>query len=397
MDPSPDGQWILLELVIEDYGMGDGDSALYVIDADGGGHWIASGSGYSGVQRNLWLPDGRLLWVDDGGLFTADGSGGDLRDLQAPETVDEIWLGASNTALVSGGSGMWRVNVDSGGWDRIDGAPRVGNLSVSLDGTYAVGVTFDKVELMQYWRLPLVNGDPATLLVEALFSGGHGGRIRPPLPILNSSLWFSGEWIYFEVDDITDMGVIDALDGTLTPLRELTEIPDIFTNQYEISPDKRWMLLGGEYVTSGEVLNEGLFLNGWVLGWASDPAGLYLLVDHPEGASWEEITSRSVEHVALPGGERTVLFEGLDPSQLPEIVADDVIYSLASDEAGSVVYAFSMHGEILATVDLPNLQYTPFLAMSGSALVLELPVNLGDAAADIFCLSEYLWIWDMKP
>ena len=387
VEPSPDGQWIVLELLLEDYEMNQGDTALYVIDLNGEGHWIASESGPSDRQRKIWLPDGRLLWLDGGGLFIANGSGGDRRDLQAPENGIEIWLGAMETVLVSGERGMWRVNHDSGDWDRIEGAPRVGNLSVSLDGTYAMAVTFDG-ESLQYWNLPIANGEPAELLVEALFAGGHGGRLRPPQPIPNSSLWFTSEWIYFEEEEYSDVGIIEAFEGSFTPVRELVDFPSVWTNYYEISPDQRWMFLGGEYFTSGEDLNEGLFVDARVLGWESDPAGVYLLVNHPEGASANQITSRSVEHIALPGGETTVLIEGIDPHLFPEVIAEDVIYALDFENIGAVVYALSIQGEIQASVGLPELDFIPDMTLAGpSTLVIKMPVRLREPD------GEYFRVW----
>jgi len=393
--PSYDSQWILVEFVHQDYGMGDGETGLYVLEIDGNRHWLASESGDTSLYRYRWLTDGRLLWVDRGRLFIADGDGGGRRDLTGPEEVYEIWIAENDIALVNGKSGIWRLNYTSGIWDRIEGAPCPGNLNVSLDGSYAMAVTLDR-EKLQYWHLPFSNTEAARLLVEGQFYGGHGGRVRPPLPIPNSSLWFTGEGIYFEDKGFGDVGIIDVYHETIVPWHELLDVPEVSIKNYETSPDKRWMSLGGEYITSGDVLNEGLFVNDLILGWDHDSTGIYVLVVHPQGASRDEITSMSIEHVEIPNGQRTVLIEGLDPSLWPDIFGEYLIYSLSFDYAASVLYALLLNGEILASIELRDIGFPPsVVAVGKTGLIISLPVKTHDSGNELLCLSQHLWFWDL--
>ncbi|HYN88872.1 MAG TPA: hypothetical protein VER55_10090, partial [Ardenticatenaceae bacterium] len=308
---SPDGRHWAIELASAVLPGGPTLTALYVLDAEGNDHWVAATSGNSQLHEYAWLPDGRLLWADLGGLYLADGAGTGYRDLQAPEVIQEVWVGTDAVALASGDSGLWRVGLDTGSWEQVPGltgnAPVSqpgANLTIAPDGSYAA-----LIRQGELWRVPLAAGAPAEYLTTVLYPG-RGGRINPPSPLAGSPYWALGEPVILPNLPGAAFAFLDTRDGRVAPLPELE--PSVLAPDGApfVSPDGRWVAIvaggaesgsgGSLYVAPSAEVGRGQLMAGThLLGWSSDPDAAYI------------VAPPDLVRVALPSGATTTLLQGL--------------------------------------------------------------------------------------
>jgi hypothetical protein len=57
--PSPDGHWFAVKVVRRFEEMGEAETALYILDTSGEGHWLASPSGRKGWNGAIWAHQSR--------------------------------------------------------------------------------------------------------------------------------------------------------------------------------------------------------------------------------------------------------------------------------------------------------------------------------------------------
>jgi hypothetical protein len=361
--PSPDGRWWAVKLVKKFGEGGESDTALYVLDAHGERHWMASSAGRPDYHQYAWLQDGGLIWTDQGKLLTGDNDGSNQIDLKAPEAMLEVWMGSDEEAMASGETALWRVHLKTGLWDKVPGfdeGMRAGNppvseaganLSVSPDGKFAA-----LVHRGALWRVSFAPGTEARYLAKINYPG-RGGRINPPRPLADSPYWFPGEGVTDPSENPPIIyALLDERDGSLTSLNELLPLGGWRVSYPSISPDGKWMAVEladanpsssrkGVYVASSENLAQGRTVEGeWVIGWQAEPAGVFLGSRSPEGLT--------VARVALPDGDPLPFLSGLDDEVNPLLSTTlNVIFI----HEGEQMFGFDVNATLLATLTPPAL------------------------------------------
>lgn len=364
---SPDGHWLAVKLARRFLEGGPVETALYILDTSGEGHWLASQGGMDEYHDFNWLPDGRLVWVDDGALIIGANTGVERRDLAAPEPVFEVWAAAQNVIFASGRMNLWRLNLNGGTWELVMGledVPRSGpslisrpsaNLSIAYDGTFAAA----NVEGRLY-RIPIDSGYPARL-VGTIEYGGRGGRIGAPQPLAGSPYWYPGEVPLAQSPDRPfSAALLDERNGRLVPLAELIHIQDRAVYAPVISPDGRWIAVplsapvevAGETQAPGQA--ESLYLApstelslGRVVpasmpaGWLGSPEGLFVL-QHAE-------ENTTLSSLLLPDGLIFPLFSSPDPFLTPLVAATS---RMAFVSANHRTHAILSDGLQLASVEV---------------------------------------------
>lgn len=364
---SPDGHWLAVKLARRILDAGPAETALYILDISGEGHWLASQGGMDEYHDFSWLPDGRLVWVDDGTLMIGTSTGIERRDLAAPEPMYEVWGAAQNVIFASGRANLWRLNLDGGRWELVMGledAPRSGpslisrpaaNLSISYDGTFAAANLEGRL-----YRIPIDSGYPARLIGTVEY-GGRGGRIGAPVPLAGSPYWYPGEVpLNQSPDQPFSAALLDERSGRLVPLAELINIQDRAVHIPAISPDGRWIAAplsapvdaAGATRTPGQP--EGLYLApsnhlnlgrvapaGAVAGWLSSPEGVFVLQHTDENTT--------LSSLLLPDGLVFPLFSSPDPYLAPTVAASSRMAFVA---ANNRIHAILSDGLQLASVEV---------------------------------------------
>lgn len=393
---SPDGRWWAADLLSENFGEGVADVRLYILDAYGDRHWIASYSGDAQFHRYEWLGDGRLLWIDEGNLYLANSDGSDRKKLSTAGTLDEVWLGADYIALAYGDGVLWRVDLDTEQWERVENAPSYANLSLSRDGKTAAFVTYDiqEVNEVEYWFLPLAMGEPAKLAVEGEMLGGHGGSANPPYQVPNAPYWGPNY--------LAGSMLISQKDGSAISIEEVAHYFEAL-EMYKFpsySPDGEWIYLWVEqepysyYIAPASDPDSGrLFENMEILGWSSEPAGVLV-------ASKAEY---SILLLSLPSGEPRVLLRGLASISVKVGISEEAFFLLPDLKQGSQeisqhqIFAFSNNGERLGTLDLPETTRVSHLTGDSRANLLIQLTQEGDFENSVCKYQDALWYWEVIP
>ena len=269
--PSPDGRWWVIELVTKrestQYELGT-EEALYVLDSLENKHWLASASDRDDFHRFDWFPNSDLIWIGDGQLYTANPDGQEKQAIEVPEPVIEVWLDkvTGSRALVSGQSALWRLDLITGTWDKVEGLQSLAkngeppisrtqaNLRMSNDGNFAA-VLADQ----QVWKVPMAFGKPARKIGEVEYSE-ESWRPEAPQPLAGSPYWYPGRDVYVpnpSNPQYSSLALINEEDGSLLGLRDLAP-PDFSSFNFlflQISPDARWIA-----ISNGERYSPAIYL-----------------------------------------------------------------------------------------------------------------------------------------
>lgn len=426
--PSLAGQWWAVSLLdpADDTYLGY-RAALYVLDSEDEGHWMAGRSDNPFRHRYAWLSDGRLLWVDGGNLLLAEGSSQNRRQIPAPEPVYQVWLGAKSIALVGGKRRLWRLDIARNTWDAVEGlsadtrpivSPWSANLTVAPDGSFAALIHGGSRG--DLWRIPLTMGEPAEWLAAVEYAGQDARPLFPPYPLADSPYWFIKETCQ----------LLDTRDGTLRPVsviwpeadasRPLTFITLNTRWMYpraggggcpmELSPDARWMALaspgehglpgaaGDLYIAPSSDLNRGhIFANVSLVGWQREPAAAFL-VDRSSDPPM-------LVRVPLLAGEPIPLL-GM-PAPLTDIAVaatSDVIFTAELAEEKYRLHVFTPDGTRLQTVDLPTTYGVPFGTLRISSKTQRPTIRILRATISNRTLlaigdpdGEAVWLFDFAP
>lgn len=381
-ESAPGGRWWAARILS---GAAKGPSpwqtALYILDGVGDDHWVASLSGQVGYQQHIWLTNNRLAWVDEGRLWIASGDGSDRQDLFAPEPVYEVWGGRSALALVSGETGLWRLDINSAAWQRVaeldEIAARLGsqpfsrgqaNLAVMPDGSFAGLTVASNLETSaaDLWRIPFSMADPAVNIFAFSYLG-RGGRMEPPTRLGSSPYWYPGQMAGPPDNfDAIEYVLLDEQNGTRLPLRTL--LPEgMGLLSVWVSPDSQWLGLAAAPQTgnpaevewllvfvSANNLEDRFVINGdSVLSWRSFPPAAWV-VDHNQ-------TALVVKQISLPGGIEHVLSE-FASTAVPKVVSTaDAAFLLSSDQ----IQVFDLDGNLRSQYPAPVL-FTELYASSAN-------------------------------
>ena len=255
--PSPDGRWWVTELVTKRDYSGYGyasEEALYVLDSLENKHWLASANGKDDFHRFDWFPNSNVIWIDKGQLYVAKADGQEKQAIQVPEPVIEVWLDKimGSRALVSGQTALWRLDLNTGTWDKVqgleslvkNGEPPVSrtqaNLRMSNDGDFGA-LLADR----QIWKVPMAFGEPARKIGEVDYSE-ESWRPEAPQPLAGSPYWYPGRDVYVSSPSNpqnSSLALINEEDGSLLSLQNL--VPPDFTSfgifSLQISPDANWI------------------------------------------------------------------------------------------------------------------------------------------------------------
>lgn len=290
--PSPDGRWWVIELVIKrDYSQYDfaSEEALYVLDSLENKHWLASANGKDNFHRFDWSPDSDLIWIDDGQLYVAKADGQDKQAIEVPEPVIEVWLDKimGSHALVSGQSTLWRLDLNMGAWDKVEGLESLvkngeppisrtqANLRMSNDGNFGALLADQEV-----WKVPMTFGEPARKIGEVEYSEGNW-RPEAPQPLADSPYWYPGRDVYDpqEANSQSPSPVlINEGDGSLLSLEDIvgSYSDPSFSLTLMISPDARWISIlnirgstvEGLYLLPTNQLSNGrVFKDAYIFDW----------------------------------------------------------------------------------------------------------------------------------
>lgn len=279
--PSPDGRWWVIELVTKrestQYELSS-EEALYVLDSLENKHWMASANGKDDFHRFDWFPNSDLIWIENGQLYVANPDGQEKQVVQAPEPVIEIWLDkiTGSRALVSGQSALWRLDLNTKMWDKVQGLESLvknheppisrtqANLRMSNDGNFGA-LLADR----QVWKVPMTFGEPARKIGEVEYSE-EWWRPEAPQPLADSPYWYPGRDVYvpnLSNPQYSSLGLINEDDGSLLSLQDL--IPPNFASFgilfLQISPDAHWIAISnGERYSQAAIylLSTGQLLSG---------------------------------------------------------------------------------------------------------------------------------------
>lgn len=404
--PSPDGRWWAVKLVKRFGEAGETDTALYILDAGGERHWMASSAGRPDYHQYAWLQDGGLIWTDRGRLLVAYNDGSNQIDLKAPESILEVWMGSGEEAMASGETALWRVHLKTGLWDKVAGledamnegnSPVSGpgaNLSVSPDGKFAALIHQGKL-----WRVSFAPGTEARYLAKINYPG-RGGRINPPRPLAGSPYWFPGEGVSDPSQNPPiNYAMLDERDGSLIPLNELLPLGGWRVSYPSISPDGRWMAVEladanpsssrkAVYVASSQNLAQGRTVEGeWVISWQAEPPGVFLGSRSPEGLT--------VARVALPDGDPLPFLSGLDQEVNPLLSTTPKVIFI---HEGEQLFGFNVNATLLATLTPPTLPKQVYvLKAAPEAQVMVAGANLKpDRSESGECAFTYPFLlWDI--
>jgi hypothetical protein len=404
--PSPDGHWWAVKLVKRFREGGETDTALYILDASGDHHWIASSAGRPDYHQYAWLQGGGLIWTDRGRLLVAGNDGSNQIDLKAPEAILEVWMGSGEEAMASGETALWRVHLKTGLWDKVPGLEdgvRAGNspvsdpganLSISPDGKFAALIHRGRL-----WRVSFAPGTEARYLAKINYPG-RGGRINPPRPLADSPYWFPGEGVSDPSQNppIT-YAMLDERDGSLIPFNELLPLGGWRVSYPSISPDGKWMAVEladanpssfrrAVYVAPSQNLAQGRTVEGeWVIRWQAEPPGAFLGSRSPEGLT--------VTRVALPDGDPLPFLSGLDEEVNPLLSTTPKVIFI---HQGEQLFGFDVNATLLATLTTPALPKQVYaLKAAPEAQVMVAGANLKrDTTESGACTFTYpLLLWDI--
>ena len=368
-EPSPDGNWWVIEIEIPEHDTGGGSalgvlaSALYVLDAHGDNHWLASANGRAlAFPRYAWLSDGRLAWVDAGLLQVADASGANReKNLTTPEPVRDIRAGAGNLAFVTGESMLWRVNLETGAWNAVSGLPARKQalvdlkFSLSPDQTYAT-VVFDE----KFWKIPLAFDAPAQMIADTYGSGsgpGEGGAWNGPQVLSDTPFW---SW-YAKPMEAGSNVLIDTENAKTVPVDSLIPAGEYFSDRNNVSPDGRWFATSlfrkpvssdppeqsGLYIAPANELAKGVTIPGYsvyVSAWRTDVPAAIVIQTSQKGDE-----NLKIRQLSLVDGSFMELLS------VPQETQYDV---LALPErtlirTGNTLHIFSANGKQTAELSLP--------------------------------------------
>jgi hypothetical protein len=255
--PSPDGRWWVIELVTKrDYSGYEyaSEEALYVLDSLENKHWLASVNGKDNFHRFDWFPNSDLIWIHDGQLYVAKADGQGKQAIQVPEPMIEVWLDkvTGNRALVSGQSALWRLDLNTTIWDKVEGLESLAkngeppisrtqaNLRMSNDGNFGALLADQQV-----WKVPMTFGEPARKIGEVDYSE-ESWRPQAPQPLADSPYWYPGRDVYVpnpSNPQYSSLVLINEEDGSLLSLQDL--VPPDFSSfgifSLQISPDAHWI------------------------------------------------------------------------------------------------------------------------------------------------------------
>lgn len=339
------------------------------------------------------------MWVDQGTLFF--GTRAAQTELNAPERIHEVWLGANHVvALASGETALWRVELQSDAGDKVAGMENLtpedkppisrssANLAIAPHDSYAAAMIAGEL-----WRIPLTWGEPAQKLATMSYPG-RGGRINAPAPLAGSPYWYPGELLFNPDQEPPARPVLlDTRDGSFVPVSDILAdagVEMVPASQPQVAPDGRWLsvplaeagsTLGAStialYLVPSTDLTGGRVVNGTsLLAWQSAPAAA-IVHDKTEGA---------ILRVPLPDGEPVALVSGLGAEgTLAAKATSDAIFVLENARA----WAFAPDGTEMASTELPAA-----IGRLETAQGQRLTLTTGQFG--MRTPSNELWIWDVS-
>ncbi len=367
--PAPGGRWWAVQVLRQSNGPEPSQTALYVLDSAGREHWQASLTGQTQYQIDTWLPDNRLLWVDENRLWISAANGAEKKDLQAPEPVAEVWLGAGNLALVSGKTGLWRLDPNTNSWSQVqelDDLVQPGvsfpfsssqaNLAVASEGSFAglvVAVSAERSNA-ELWKIPLSASEPAQKITGFSYLG-HGGRMPAPTALAGTPYWFPGQMVG-SVDNLDQIHymLLDETGGKSVVLKDLLPAGQSLLNAW-VSPDGQWLGLAGADQKSNpaEVKWNISFLPAAtlepvfdltadsILAWRAFPA-----------ASWvvsQDQNAQKISQVDLSGGTEKLL-DTFPTNTIPRVLIGANETLLYAEDKLEV---FNLSGNVLGSFSSP--------------------------------------------
>lgn len=412
-ESAPGGRWWAVRILKgAAEGPGPWQTALYILDGVGDNHWVASLSGQVGYQQHAWLPDNRLAWVDEGRLWIASGNGSDRIQLNSPEPVYEVWGGSNALALVSGETGLWRLDVNGATWQRVaeldELAARLGNqpfsqgqanLAVLPGGQSAGLVAASNLEtsVADLWRIPFSMDEPATNLFVFSYLG-RGGRMEPPTRLGRGSYWYPGQMAGSPDNfNAIEYVLLDEQNSARLPLQSL--LPEgMGLLSVWVSTDSQWLVLAAAPQTgnpsevewllvfvSANNLADRFMINGdSVLSWRSFPPAAWV-VDHNQ-------TALVVKQVALPGGEEQILAE-FPATAVPRLISTAGATLLFD---GDQIQVFELDGSLRSRYLAPVL-FTELYASSANPVGQVLLSGVQAGIRDGSCTYQFPLIQWLVP
>lgn len=386
--PSPNGTGLILAVWSKMiFAPGGWNWDLLVVDGPGKSPWLAASSANNELNTFQWLPDNRLIWVDRGKVYTARADGSEKVYYPLPEEVMEVWSNGTH-ALVSGASELWRMNMSTQAWSKVDGVGSVTGPSINAR------LTPDQSQLLVNYAGTLLQipFDPASGTVteyEPIEYGGRGGRIGPPFAV--GPYYLSpGELAYTE-----NQGVQTVLfkRGSPEPIL-LSSLIELDQNQHplglSVSPDSRWVAVSiyvsntnnpanphqriGTYLTPTEDLTAGkLFYHddrSYFMSWRTEPAAAFL---YREGIFTQ---------ISLPSFSEKIL--GRTGSGFPD--ASTAVTVIRRD---SLVAIFDPNGTLQRLINLPY-RFDDASLVLGNNADLYISVTLSRKKGDECASSSWL-------
>jgi len=417
--PSPDGRWWVIEFVTKrestQYELSL-EEALYVLDSLENKHWIASPNGKDNFHRFDWFPNGDLLWVDESRLYQASADGQDKQAIQAPEPVIEVWLDkiTGSHALVSGPSALWRLDLSSSRWEKVqgleglakNGEPPISqtqaNLRMSNDGSFGALLADHQV-----WKVPMAFGEPAHKIGEVDYSD-ESWRPEAPQPLADSPYWYPGRDAYDprKADSQErSLVLINEEDGSLLSLEDI--VPTDFGNflSLHISPNGSWVsIYNGErfnlaaiYVVPASQLKSGKVITdvGYILDWdVTEVRSSYPgRVNHPDIAFVTKgdflAGTATLDQIDLATGETRLVKELLYTNFIPILKMTWVNNTPILTE-GEIIFQIAEAGTFQPIGKVPEIQpYEYPKLLTGGTKDQLLFTTAVDKAMDNICRTQY--------
>jgi len=401
INPSPSGHWAVVSLIYQEFGYGAYSAFLYVLDTAGNQHWIIS-EDESDKNTYHWLSDNRIIWIDNGELFLANEDGSARHGVQAPSPVYEVWVGANDIALVSGGEDLWRFSINDETWEKVANIGGVSipsaNLNLSMDGTFAAVNIQGEISIV-----PLQKGTSAQTFVKVEYPG-RDGRIRAPKPIPNTPYWLISEVIATSQNETQPM-LLNTQDGSLHSFDEFFPKAAFGLNY---SPDGNWIYawIGGAekkieganlidlYVapttdfTAGKIVFTGVYGLADVTGWEISPPAV-LISSYPDS---QEVIRVSLDDFGSELIPAPLKFESWQNG------IKFLINERVTDETKTFrVEAFSQETEALGSIDLPpNTKRVSLYPVGDSKVMIETR-ELINQVGDICYYDYHIWQWNVAP